>query len=307
LRNAISLTVSRMRLMMRNRAFLFFSLIMPMVFLFLFLGVFGRGNPFVLPAMLAQVIALTVMGNYWGLSVQLVMFREQGILRRFRLAPIGASELLISSVIANYALTLPTILLEFILARFVFHVTEFGSLGTTFLIVTIGTISFASMGLIIASVTNTMQETQVINQLIWFAFLFLSGATFPLFLLGRVVVAVAYYLPATYLVSGLQRSLLNSATPGDLIPAFLSLGGTAIIAFVLSAKLFRWDPEDKVTRRAKIWALATIVPFLALGTWEMYHADLRNQSQQFFQLLEQQRQQAPRAPQIQQIPPSPRQ
>src|SRR5580704_11848961 len=108
--------------MLRNKMFVFFSLIMPLGFLFLFLGVFARGSAFVRPVMLAQVIAITVMGNYWGLSVQLVMFREAGILRRYRLAPVSASDLLISSIIANYILTLPTIILEFILAREFFHV-----------------------------------------------------------------------------------------------------------------------------------------------------------------------------------------
>ena len=47
------------------------------------------------------------------------------------------------------------------------------------MLVTLGTISFASLGLIVASVTNTMQETQIINQIIWFVFLFISGATIP--------------------------------------------------------------------------------------------------------------------------------
>jgi ABC-2 type transport system permease protein len=268
LKNAIALTVSRMRLMLRNKLFLFFSLVMPMTFLFLFLGIFSRGNAFVLPVMLAQVVAITVMGNYWGLSVQLVMFREQGILRRFRLAPIGASDLLLSSIIANYVLTLPTLIIEFVLARLVFHVMTFGNLWTVLLLCTLGTICFASMGLIIASVTNTMQETQLINQLIWFVFLFLSGATLPIFILGKHVSQVAYYLPATYLVVGLQRSMLHGAGPMDMVPVFLSLIGTGAIAFVLSAQLFRWDPDDKAPRKAKLWALAIIIPFLILGYWE---------------------------------------
>ena len=34
----------RMRLALRNRAFIFFSLVFPLVFLFLFLGLFARGN-----------------------------------------------------------------------------------------------------------------------------------------------------------------------------------------------------------------------------------------------------------------------
>ena len=33
-----------MRLAMRNRAFLFFSLIMPLAFLFIYAGIFGRGR-----------------------------------------------------------------------------------------------------------------------------------------------------------------------------------------------------------------------------------------------------------------------
>ncbi|HUK30939.1 MAG TPA: ABC transporter permease [Candidatus Acidoferrum sp.] len=293
MKNAIALTINRMRLMLRNRLFLFFSLVMPMVFLFLFLGLFARGNAFVLPVMLAQVIAITVMGNYWGLSVQLVMWREQGILRRYRLAPVRASDLLISSIFANYVLTLPTIIIEFVLARLVFHVLTFGNLWTVFLLTLLGTVCFASMGLIIASVTNTMQETQLINQLIWFVLLFLSGATLPIFILGKRIAEIAYYLPATYLVVGLQRAMLHGAGAIDLIPVILSLIGTGLIAFILSSQLFRWDPDDKAPRKAKLWVLATIVPFFILGYWESHHANLTTESQSFFHAMEQQRQQPP--------------
>src|SRR2546428_13832285 len=43
LKHTWTLTLSRMRLAMRNRAFLFFSLIMPIAFLFIYAGIFGRG------------------------------------------------------------------------------------------------------------------------------------------------------------------------------------------------------------------------------------------------------------------------
>ena len=55
---------------------------------------------------------MTVMGSFWGLSVQLVMFREQGILRRFRLAPLGAGPMLASSILSNYILVLPSVAIE---------------------------------------------------------------------------------------------------------------------------------------------------------------------------------------------------
>ncbi|HEX9223769.1 MAG TPA: hypothetical protein VF860_10595, partial [Candidatus Acidoferrales bacterium] len=82
MRHTWTLTVSRMRLAMRNRAFLFFSLVMPLAFLFLAMGIFAKGLANATNYILAPVLALTVMGSFWGLSVQLVMFREQGILRR---------------------------------------------------------------------------------------------------------------------------------------------------------------------------------------------------------------------------------
>ena len=60
-----------------------------------------------------------------------------------------------------------------------------------FVLVTIGTVTFASLGLIVASVTNTMQETQIINQIIWFVFLFISGATIPFPMLPAMVQKVS--------------------------------------------------------------------------------------------------------------------
>jgi ABC-2 type transport system permease protein len=276
LRYTWALTVSRMRLAMRNRAFLFFSLIMPIAFLFIYASIFGGGNRQAVPYLLAEVLALTVMGSFWGLSVQLVTFREQGILRRFRVTPVGASAMLASSLLSNYFLTLPTIIIEFFLSRWVFHMSGLGNLTSVFVLVTLGTISFASLGLIVASVTNTMQETQVINQIIWFVFLFISGATIPFPILPSMVQAVAVFLPATYLVSGLQRAMIDHTGVASLGAYMASLVGCALIAFLIAAQLFRWDPEAKVPRRAKLWAIAAIVPFLLLGAWETVNGNLRS-------------------------------
>src|SRR5271169_1572302 len=113
--NTWTLTKVRVRLAMRNRTFLFFSLIMPLGFLFFFVLVFSKGAAGWIAYILGAVLTLTVMGSFWGLSVQLVMFREQGILRRFRLAPVSAGALLASSIFANYVLILPPIAIEILI------------------------------------------------------------------------------------------------------------------------------------------------------------------------------------------------
>ncbi len=276
MRNAWTMTKMRMRLALRNRAFIFFSLVFPMIFLFLFLGLFARSNNAAVPYMLASVLALTVMGSFWGLSVQLVTFREQGILRRFRLTPVSAGAMLASSILSNYIMTLPTVLIEFLVARGLFHMSGWGNLWGIALLVTLGTVTFASLGLIVASVTNTMQETQMINQLLWSAFLFLSGATLPLPMLPGWIQRVALFLPATYLVTGLERVLVGRVSAFQIGPELLSLGVCALIAFLVSQQVFRWEPEAKVSRRAKLWAASAIIPFLLLGIWESSQGNLRS-------------------------------
>jgi ABC-type multidrug transport system permease subunit len=271
----------RIQLTLRNKMFLFFSVIMPFGFFFLYAGVFAKGQPAGVRFFLGPVVALAVMGSFWGLSAALVMFREQGILRRFHVTPVTASDMLASSIVANYVLIFPTVLLQFVFARTIFHVTHFGDLFATFILISIGNIAFASLGLVVASVTNTMQETQVINQLIWLPLIFLSGATFPLAFLPQVVQKVSLFLPATYLVQGLSRTIFGSAHIWDH-NVLISLGSLvcwAVLTFFLSAQLFRWEPEVKVPRKAKLLVLATIIPFLLLGFWENTYGNIPAQAQ----------------------------
>src|ERR1700729_4643854 len=265
--NTWTLTKIRVRLAMRNRTFLFFSLIMPLGFLFFFVLVFSKGSTGWIGYILGAVLTLTVMGSFWGLSVQLVMFREAGILRRFRLAPLGPGPMLASSILSNYILVLPSVAIEILVTKFMLHMQGWGNLWAIFLLVTVGSATFSSFGLIVASVTNTMQETQVINQLIWTAFLFLSGATIPLAIFPAWIQRLSLFLPATYLATGLEAATTNLATAGEIRTDVVALTVGVLVAFEISRQLFRWEPEAKVSPRAKLWVLAAMVPFLVFGIY----------------------------------------
>jgi ABC-type multidrug transport system permease subunit len=274
----------RVQLALRNKMFFFFSMVMPLGFFFLYSSVFAKGEPHAVAFLLGSVLGLNVMGSFWGLSATLVTFREQGILRRFHVTPATATDMLVSSILANYALTIPTIVLEFLLARFLYHVHDLGNLLSVFLLVSIGTISFGSLGLVIASVTNTMQETQVLNQLLWLPLIFLSGATIPFTSLSSSIQHVALFLPATYLVHGLRSAIFDHYGPSKILLALTSLGVWFVLTLFLSAQLFRWEPEAKIARKAKFYVAATAIPFLLLGIWEVKNgriiAEEKNATQQ---------------------------
>ncbi|MBI1750916.1 MAG: ABC transporter permease [Acidobacteria bacterium] len=286
MKHAGTLAKIRMRLALRSKAFLFFSVILPLGFLFFYAGVFGHGDPRKVAYVLAQVLSLTVMGSFWGLSAQLVIFREQGILRRFRLAPVGAAAMLASSVMSNYVLVLPTVVMEFLIAHWVFGMTQWGNLLGAFVIVSLGGITFSALGLIVASVTNNMQETQVINNAVWFCFLFMSGAAIPLPILPSFIQRVALFLPATYLVTGLQSVLVRHASLLNVTADVIALAGSFAVAFVISWQLFRWEPEERLPGRAKLWAAAAMIPFLLLGAWESTRGDRRAEANTIFESLQ---------------------
>jgi len=285
LSNTWILTVARMRLAMRNRAFFFFSAVMPMIFLFGGVTIFGKRSTGWVGYILGAVLTLTVMGSFWGLSVQLVTFREQGILRRFRLAPVGAGPMLASSILSNYILTMPTIAIEMVVCRWVFHMQSWGNVWAILLLVTFGSATFSAFGLIVASVTNTMQETQVINNLIWSGFLFLSGTTIPLAIFPGWIRRVSLFIPATYLATGLESAASGLAGASEVVTDVVALTIGLWVAFETSRRLFRWEPEAKISGRARLWVLVAMIPFLAFGIYENAAGSRLKRIHQQFEIL----------------------
>jgi len=195
---SIRIALMSIKLVMRTKAALFFTFLFPIIFLFVYSGIFARGNPEAVVYMFGPVVTLNIMGSgFFGLGLQSVMQRERGSLRRYRLAPIGPGSMVFSSLLANYLLELPTIAMLLFCAMVFFHMPLKINLFTLLILVTVGTFAFAGFGLTIASVANTMQEAQVYNNVVWFTLLFLSGVTVPLPMLPLWIQRFAAFLPAT--------------------------------------------------------------------------------------------------------------
>jgi ABC-2 type transport system permease protein len=271
----------------RNRAAFFFTFIFPLIFLLFYGGLFARSDPRVTTYLMGPVVTLTVMGSgFWGLGIQLVISRERGILRRFRLAPIGAGHMLGSNILANYLFQIPVILVEFAGAHWIFKMPWPKNPLAIMFWSTLGLIAFSALGLIIASVANTTQETQVINNLLWFALLFLSGATIPLPMLPHWVQRVALFLPATYLVTALQGVMMRGISIGHLLSEVAAMLITFVVGFGISWWIFRWEPEEKLPGAAKLWAVACLLPFLLLGVWQNFSGTRLVEAESFYQLLQ---------------------
>jgi ABC-2 type transport system permease protein len=265
---SIRIALMTIRLVMRTKVALFFTFLFPIIFLFVYSGLFAHGNTAAVIYFFGPVVTLNIMGSgFWGLGMQSVMQRERGSLRRYRLAPFGSGTMVLSSLVANYLLGLPTIGLLVVCAMGFFHMPLRINLLTLLALVTVGSFAFAGFGLTIASVANTMQEAQVYNNVLWFALLFLSGVTVPLPMLPAWIQRFAAFLPATYLVTSFQAIMVQGESLFAHGAEMLVLLISGTFGLLFAWKLFRWEKEEKISRRAKLLSLSFIVPFLVMGVW----------------------------------------
>ena len=260
-----------LKLALRNRSVIFFNYLFPLTFFFIFGQAMHGERGAAMTIVISMVLIIGILGNgLMGAGIRAVQEREANILRRYKVTPITPAPLLAASVVTGWILYMPNVLLIFTLAHFLYGMPWPQSMGSILIFVTVAIVGFRAVGLILASVVNSMQESQLLVQLIYLPMLFLSGATFPLSMFPAWLLTVTQFLPATYMVVGIQGMLLrNEGIAANILPA-LALVLTAFVGLFIAYKLFRWEKEEKIRASAKLWLAAVMTPFLVLGFWQMH-------------------------------------
>jgi imidazolonepropionase-like amidohydrolase/ABC-type multidrug transport system permease subunit len=259
------------RLALRNRAVIFFNYLFPLTFFFIFGQAMHAERGAAMTMVISMVLIIGILGNgLFGAGIRAVQEREANILRRYKVTPITPAPLLIASVVTGWILYMPNVLLILTLAHFLYGMPWPASLGSILIFITVAVVGMRSIGLILASVVNSMQESQLIVQLIYLPMLFLSGATFPLSMFPPWLLTITQFVPATYMVVGIQGMLLRNEGLGANIEPTLALVLTGVVGLFIGYKLFRWEKDEKIRPAAKLWLAAVLTPFLLLGFWQMH-------------------------------------
>lgn len=268
----LALMGSQLRVAARERIVIFFNYLFPLIFFFIFGEVMdARRSLGSAQSVVAMVLSIGAIGNgLFGMGISMVAERERGILRRLHLAPITPIPVLSSALLAGLLVFLPSLVLTLTLARFVYFVPVPENVISLVLFLSIASLAFRAIGLIIAAVANSMNEAQILIQLLYFPMLFLSGVTFPVSLFPEWLQTISRFIPSTYLMSGMQGILRNGETLSSNLHSVIALAITILVGFFVSYQLFRWDTEDKIPARARVWVLGALAPFVALGVWENY-------------------------------------
>lgn len=258
------------KLALRLRTVIFFNYLFPM-FLFFTFGSFVHAGQSIegITYVINMSLVLGVLGSgLFGAGIRSLQERELNILRRYKVTPITPGPLLVASMVTGWVIFMPYILVLLALSHYYYNMPWPHHMVSLLVFISLGLIAFRAIGLVIASVANTMQEGTILVQLLYFPMLFLSGATIPIERFSPALKAVSRFVPSTYYVKGVENIIKDNQALNFSYAGVLVL--TAIVGFIVGMKLFRWEKEEKIKGPAKLWVAAVLAPFLIIGIWESF-------------------------------------
>src|SRR5215471_6647603 len=287
MRAYLALFQNNMRLTMRDRSVLFFNYLFPFIFFFAFAELFHAGTGAGIAYFVGTVLTMGILGNgLWGAGMRSVQDREANILRRFKVTPISPLPILVAAMLSGWLLFLPALILLVGLAHFLYAMPVPQNWFSLLLMASFGVCSLRAIGLILAAVTNTMQEATIAIQILYMPMLFLSGVTVPSALLPNWAQTLGEFLPAAYLAKALLNILFRNENLYQNRAAAGALLLTIAVGLFLAVQLFRWEKEEKIQRRKKLWVLAVLAPFVVMGSYSAYTKEHLGDNEALFRQLQ---------------------
>jgi ABC-2 type transport system permease protein len=242
-----TLTWTSFKLYIREPIATFFTLAFPTMLVLLFGAIYGndptpmfggRGSMDVsLPAYSGLIIGTV---GLMSVPMTTAAYREQGILRRFKVTPLRPWAYITADLSTNLLMTLLGMVVVSLVGWLVFHIQFEGQIGAIVIALVLGTLAMSALGYIIASLASTARMAQIISMVIFYPMMFLSGAGMPSELLPEGIQKVADFLPLTYVVR-LMRGLWFGDGLGQHWLEVGVLAGIVLVAGTLAARLFKWE------------------------------------------------------------------
>ncbi len=242
----------------RSPTSLFWNLLFPLIWLFLYGFIFFRsvGDKVL---MMPGLFTITIMsGAFFGVSYLMVKERESGILRRYRATPVSPTTIVLANGIRAVVTMSLAIATQATVGWLVFRYQVDGSLLLTVLVLLIGAAAFVPLGLFVGSVAQDMRSAPAITNLLFFPLVFGSGAALPAFMLPEWAQTASRLIPSSYLVESLHGVMVRGYGLPELAGPIAVLFATMGVGIWANSRLFRWESSEPIDRRNLLVTVAVI-------------------------------------------------
>lgn len=217
------------------------TLIVPVLLLIFFtsLNIIPAASGRPIDALLPGILALAIMAaGMVNLGIATAYERYYGVIKRLGSSPLPRSGLIIAKVLSILILEAVQVLLLIGVAVLFYNWRPAGSPLLTLLVLVLGTVTFAALGLAMAGALRAEITLAGANAL-YLLFLLIGGGILPLSHLPAPLAAVAQLLPAAALTQALQASMSN----GSAFPTFslVVLMFWAFVILLVAVRTFKWE------------------------------------------------------------------
>jgi len=198
----------------------------------------ARYIDFLIPGLLG----LNLMGSgLWGVGFAIVSARLRKLLKRLAATPMRRWHYLLSFILSRMIFLILEVALILIFARLMFGYKVQGSYLSMSLLLLVGALTFAGVGLLVAARPQTIEGVSGLMNLVMMPMWLLSGTFFSAARFPGFLQPFIKLLPLTALNDAL-RAVMNEGSPlaANLIPLSILLGW-CVISFALALRLFRWQ------------------------------------------------------------------
>jgi ABC-2 type transport system permease protein len=188
------------------------------------------------------ILSLMIMSNNLnGVAATIASWRERGILRRMQGTPLKSSTFIAGQMTARILFNAMQVVIVVLIAYFLFDVKVYGSWWALLFLILLGTLTFMSIGFIVASLSKTPESASPIAGLISFPMIFVGGIFFPIRSLPGFLQGIVQAIPIGHLTDALRGVMNEGTSLWGLQTHVWILLAWAIGAFVIASVTFRWD------------------------------------------------------------------
>ncbi len=188
------------------------------------------------------VIGMTIMSTcLFGIGILISSYREHGKLRRLSLTPLRKSIFIAGHIIERYIIVLLETIFLIIIAYLFFGIKIYGDILSLIIVLTVGLLTFSSIGFLIASRVKKAETAAVVANILFFPMMILGGVYFSVDRIPEVIRPLVYFIPLTHLTEAL-REVINYGVPFyHLSKQILAQLVVLVICFFISIKIFTWE------------------------------------------------------------------
>jgi ABC-2 type transport system permease protein len=237
----------------RDPASVFFTVALPLIFLFLFVSIFGndtaevegreiRGATYYVPSILALALVSATTVN---LAISVSILRERGVLKRLRSTPLPPWVYMAGRTLTATTVAVAMVVVVTGLGWLAFGVTvPTGTLPGLAATVLVGTAALCCLGFALTAAIPSEDAAPAITNAVILPLYFISGIFIPDSQIPAAMRAVADVFPVKHLFQALLAAFDPVTAGTGIEPGHLAvLGAWGVAGLLVATRTFRWAPR----------------------------------------------------------------